>query len=221
MQRHLANSTGTPIMMIKKFLSLAALTVATTAAMVGSNAAWALQFEGAATFGDTVVTSYHDTSLISFDVDFANASPVILGFTVEASDLLQPISLNAIVRNLTGTGINAYTLAIDGATFGTIGSVTRQFSGNTLVTQPTSQMAQLYFDSPEFLDIEIGDALGSTAGALNWTLRDVQAGERLHVIVAVGAVPEPGSYALLLSGLAMASLALKRRSPQSQARRPR
>lgn len=198
-------------MMIKKFLSLAALTATTTAAMVGSGSAWALQFEGAATFGDTVVTSYHDTSLISFDVDFANASPVILGFTVEASDLLQPISLNAIVRNLTGTGINAYTLAIDGATFGTIGSVTRQFAGSTQVTQPTSQIAQLQFDSPEFLDIEIGDALGSTPGALNWTLSGVQAGDRLNVIVAVGAVPEPATYALLLSGLAVAGISLRRR----------
>jgi hypothetical protein len=159
-----------------------------------------------------VVTPYFDTSLVSFDVDFANASPVSFEFRVEESDLLQPIALNAILRNFTGQGIAAYTLVLDKGSFATVGTVTRQFGGQADVVQLGGQIAQLHFNSPEFLDVEVGNALGTTIGTVNWTLQGLQAGDRVNVTVAVGAVPEPETYAFLLAGLAVVGATLRRRA---------
>lgn len=193
---------------MKKYLALAALAATTLI----SSPAWALSFEGAISQGATVVTPYVDTGLISFDIDFANAASVSLDFRIDEDDLLQPISLNAVLRNFTGQGLSGYTLSLDKGSFGTIGSVTRQFSGSSLVTLSGNQVAQLNFDSPEFLDVELGNALGTTPGAVNWTLTGLQAGDRINLTISV--VPEPQTLGLMLAGLGVLGTGLARRRRQ-------
>lgn len=161
--------------------------------------AQAVTFEGAVTQGGTVVTPYSGTGLLSFDIDFANALPVAMEFRIEEGDLLQPLVLNAVLRNFTGSGIPGYALSLDRGAFGVIGTVTRQFGGGTAVGV-VGNTATFNFGSPEFLDVEVGNPLGTTAGAIDWTLTGLQAGDRINVSVSV--VPEPGSYALMLAGLA-------------------
>lgn len=192
---------------MKKYLSLAALVAAT----LSSAPAWAVSFEGAISQGATVVTPYVGTGLISFDVDFANISLVSLDFRIEEDDLLQPIELNAVLRNYTGLGLGSYTLTLDKGVFGTIGTVTRQFGGNTLVHLPGPQTAEINFNTAEFLDVELGNALGTTPGAFNWTLTGLQAGDRVNLTVSVAAVPEPETYALLLAGLGVVGASVARR----------
>lgn len=182
---------------MKQLLPLIALLGATLV----SSPASALSFEGAISQGATAVTPYVDTGLISFDIDFANTSSVSLDFRIDEEDLLQPLSLSAVLRNLTGLGLNSYTLSLDKGAFSTIGSVTRQFGGTTQVTLSGNQVAQLNFNVPEYLDIELGNALGTTSGAFNWTLTGLQAGDRVSLTVSVGAVPEPETIALMLAGL--------------------
>ena len=77
--------------------------------------------------------------------------------------------------------------------------VTHPFGGSTAIAVAGSTAA-LNFNTPEWLDVEIGNPLGTTLGAIDWTLVGLQAGDRIHV--SVGVVPEPGSDALMLVGLA-------------------
>ncbi len=177
------------------------LLLATTLAAAAALPAQALTFEGALTQGATIVTDYSSTGLLSFDIDFANQQPVQLEFRIDAEDLLQPLAFNAVLRNFSGSGIGGYQLTLDRGAFTSVGSVTRQFEGQTAVSTAGGS-ATLSFSSLEFLDVEIGNALGTTLNATNWTLGGLQAGDRISLSVSVSAVPEPGTWALLLGGLA-------------------
>lgn len=190
---------------MKKYLALAALA---SSALI-SSPVWALSFEGAISQGATVVTPYVDTGLISFDIDFANTSSVSIDFRIDEDDLLQPLSLNAILRNFTDLGFSGYTLSLDKGTFETIGSVSRQFAGSSLVKLQGSQFAQVNFDSLEYLDVELGNALGTTPGAVDWTLSGLQAGDRVNLTISV--VPEPQTLALMLAGFGALGASLARR----------
>ena len=190
--------------MIKKFLSLATLAVACC------SPALAVTFDGAVTQGGTVVTPFADTGLVSFDIEFANALPVTMAFIIVAQDLLPGITLNAILRNYSGTGFDGYTFTLDKGAFGTLGTVIRQFGGGTAISA-IGGSATFRFDTPEFLDVEVGTVLGTTVGAGDWALTGLHAGDRLELIVSV--VPEPGSVAMMLAGLlAVGSLVHRRKA---------
>jgi hypothetical protein len=160
--------------------------------------AQAVTFEGAVTQGTTTVVDYSGLRLVSFDVDFGNTAPAVLSFRIDADDVAGglPITLNAMLRNFTGLGVPAYAFTLSSGAFGTIGTVTRQFGGTTDIAV-NGNTATFTFNTPEFLDVEVGNALGTTAGTIDWTLTGFQAGDRLDLSVSV--VPEPGTLALLLA----------------------
>lgn len=171
----------------------------------------ALTLEGSQTQGATVFADYSSTGEISFDIDFANLAPAVVEYRLDADDVGMPITFSAIFRNVAGgVGFPGYSIQLGAGSFGTVGSVVRQFGGSTAVSS-AGGLATLSFNTPEFLDVEVGDALGNTPGALDWTLQGLQAGDRLSITVSV--VPEPGTWALCFAGLgAVATLVRRRRA---------
>jgi PEP-CTERM motif len=173
--------------------------------------AQAVTFEGAVTQGATRVEDYSALGLVSFDIDLKNGSPVVISWRIDDDDLLAPISFNAVIRNLTGQGLQGLTLTLDRSGFASVGSVTRQFGGATDVSG-SGATRTLMFTPEDYLDVELGNALGGT-GKQDWTLGQAgfQVGDRFSLTVS--AVPEPSQYALLLAGLAaVGALARRRRS---------
>lgn len=179
--------------MIQKFLASAALALACTQAP-------AAILLGTQTTGATTVADYSADGLISFDIDFADTQPVTLRYELTAGDLGGPLSLEAILRNITGTAFNQLFIALEGSSFDSVGSVTRLFAGGTSLSA-TDHSAVLRFDSPEYLDVELGDVYGS-AGHQDWRLSTagLRAGDTLSLRFDV---PEPQSLALLLAALGL------------------
>lgn len=183
--------------------------LALTTLLYAAAPAQALTFEGAATQGATTAADYSAIGLLSFDLDLANGSPAVLSWRVDDEDLLAPIAFNAVIRNYTGAGLPGLTLALDRGSFGSVGSITRQFGGAMLVGG-SGATRTLAFTPHDYLDIELGNALGG-AGKTDWTLAQAgfQVGDRFSLTVS--AVPEPSQYALLLAGLVAVGAVARRR----------
>lgn len=169
----------------------------------------AATFEGSTTQGATVVTDYAGVGLISFDIDFANFSAASVEYRIDAVDGGAPIDFNAVLRNYTGLGFAGYSITLSQGTFSFIGSVDRQFGGTSSVSLDGAT-ATVSFDTPEYLDVELGNALGTTPAAADWTIGGLAVGDRVTLTLQPLPVPEPGSYALLLAGLAGVLLKARR-----------
>ncbi len=179
--------------MIQKFLASAALALACTQAP-------AAILLGTQTTGATTVADYSADGLISFDIDFADTKPVTLRYEIGAGDLGAPLSLEAILRNFTGLGLERLFIALEGSSFDQVGSVTRLFGGPSSV-DAGERSALVRFGTPEYLDVELGDVYGST-GHQDWLLSTagLRAGDTLSIRFDV---PEPHSLALLLAALGL------------------
>ena len=187
--------------------TLVAVAAAAACALAAAPAA-AITYNGAVTQNGTTVTDYSSTGLISFDLDLKSFASATLSYTVSADDLSMPLDFSAILRNLSGAGVPGYAVSLNKGVFDVVGSVTRQFGGTTAVTA-AGGTATLAFSSLEFLDVEVGNALGTTPAALDWTIGGLQAGDTLSLTVSV--VPEPGGMSLLLSGVLAVAWVARRR----------
>ncbi len=156
-----------------------------------------------------IVTDYSAGTALSFDLDLANFTPVTLNFSVQATDLANPVlSFNALMRNLTGLGFAQLDVSLTNATFaqtgtiaptfGTLGSFSSSATGAFATFNP-AEPAELYFGNPLAL-----------AGQRDWTLSlaGLAVGDSFSIRTSV---PEPTSYALLLGGLAMLYMARRRK----------
>lgn len=162
--------------------------------------AFAATFIGS-TGGASIVTDYSDSGLISFDLDLKDTTPVTLSYQLTAADLLSGLDFNAVLRNLTGVGLNQFTFSLGSGSFQSLGTVTRSFDTSYTLSGNGGQKAVISFGSPEYLDVGIGNALGNP-GEQDWVINTsgLQAGD---VLTLTAAVPEPESYAMALLGLLM------------------
>ncbi|RJP71186.1 MAG: PEP-CTERM sorting domain-containing protein [Comamonadaceae bacterium] len=192
--------------MKKQLLSLAA-----ALALAGLAPAHAADFNGVVGSSPATVVDYSTDGLISFDIDFPSLTSATLGYTISAADVLGGLSFNAVLRNLTGEGLDQYTFSLSSGLFGELGTVTRQFGGSSGIAFNGAN-ATVSFSPLEFLDVEIGDPLAQGGGRVNWLLAGLNAGDTLNITVT--AVPEPETFALLLSGLGLVGWATRRRRHQ-------
>lgn len=193
--------------MKKHLLSLAA-----AAALLAAMPAHAISFNGM-TGGNAVVTDYSTDGLLSFDIDFSSFAPTTLSYTIDAADLLSgSLSFNAVLRNYVGTGFEGYSFSLSSGLFGNLGTVWPGFDTNSVIDFNGAN-ASVTFSSLAFLDTAIGNSLDN--GGTDWLIGGLNAGDSLSITVT--AVPEPETYALLLSGLGMVGWLTRRRRPQAQA----
>jgi hypothetical protein len=183
-------------------------TLIAAAALAALAPAGAATFNGASTQDGTVVVDYGSIGLLSFDIDFKSLAPATLNFSIGADDLTMPLEWNAILRNFAGTGLDGYVVTLDRGTFLQQGTVTRQFGGSTSITVIGGQ-ATFAFSSQEFLDVEVGNALGTTPATANWALGGLVAGDSLALTVTP--VPEPGTWGLMAAGLGVVGWLSRRR----------
>ena len=178
---------------MKKLLATAAL------AMAAHLPASAALLVGQATAGASVATDFSSDGLIAFDLDLADAQPVRLDFLLGAADVGGVLDLNAVLRNLTGAGLDRLYLSLSIGSFDAAGSVTRPFGGGATTVNIDGRLASLLFDGPEFLDVFVGNPFAEP-GFADWRIdtRGLNAGDVLAITIAV---PEPGAVALVLSAL--------------------
>ncbi|MFY7864300.1 PEP-CTERM sorting domain-containing protein [Roseateles sp.] len=159
-----------------------------------------------------VNASFATASQLFFDLDFAKIGSTTLNFSVEADDLSQPLlSFNALVRNLSGQGFEAVSVQLKGASFAApVGSISTDGFQPVLARGSNSQSLWAQFAKPGVTtEFYLGNPLLQN-GASDWTLdlTGAQVGDTFSISVAV---PEPESYALMLSGLALVGWLARRR----------
>ena len=192
-------------MHIKHFAAALAL-----AALAGSgNAAVLLTTTGSPA---NVVTDFSVPGAVSFDLDLKNFETTTLRFALEAGDLTGPLSMNAIVRNLSGTALNQFHFRLNGISFAAPGSVTPTF-GTLGEVKHGPGYASIAFATPEWAEFHFGNPL-DMQGASNWLLdtRGLNVGD---TFVISAEVPEPSTLALMLPTLCMAGLMAARRRRKS------
>lgn len=187
---------------------LAATLFASLALAGSANAAVLLTTGGSSA---NTITDFSGQGAVSFDLDLENFNAATLRFSLEEEDLLGPLSLNAIVRNLSGTALNQFQFRLQGISFAAPGSVTPTF-GTLGKLEQGEHLAGIAFASPEWAEFHFGNPLG-VQGASDWLLdtRGLHAGD---TFVITANVPEPSSLALLLPTLCMAGLIAARRRRQ-------
>lgn len=151
------------------------------------------------------VTNYSAPALLSFDLDLADFSTTKLDFVIEEADLLAPsLTFNAIVRNLSGSGLSRFTFSLQGITFANAGSVTPTF-GTLGATNSSGTAAAVTFSVPEYAEFHFGNPFAS-GGFSDWLLdvSSLRAGDTFSITATI---PEPSTLALMLASLAMFSFA--------------
>lgn len=158
------------------------------------------------------VTDYSAPGAVSFDLDLENFSATTLRFALEEDDLLGPLSLNALVRNLSGTALTNFHFRLSGISFAAPGSVTPTF-GTLGGVDHGPNYASIAFATPEWAEFHFGNPL-AMQGASDWLLdtRGLVAGDTFAISAEV---PEPSTLALMLPTLCMAGLMAARRRRKS------
>jgi MYXO-CTERM domain-containing protein len=170
------------------------------AALCFSCAANATVLTGSTGSPANTVTDYSAPGLVAFDLDLDNFSSTRLNFMVEEADLIGPLSMNAIVRNLAGAGITRFNFSLEGISFAMAGSVTPAF-GVLGSVNSNATLANINFSAPEFAEFHIGNPIG-VPGKMDWQLSTagLRAGDMFSITASV---PEPATTAMMLPALLM------------------
>lgn len=191
-------------MNILKFIATALVAFTLSAA---SHAALLVGTQGSSA---NVATDYSAPGLVSFNLDVAQKSGLRLRYEIEEADLAGPLSLSAMILNMSGMPFSQFMFAVDGITFmDAVGSISPAFGrvGSTSVTERHVGISFADFEPAEF---NFGNPLGEP-GLNDWLLdtSGLRAGD---IFTVTAFVPEPSSVALMLPLLAGLVAARRRRT---------
>ena len=159
------------------------------------------------------VVSFGSGAAQSFDIDFGSITRVTLAFVTFRDEAAPTMSFSALINNQSGYNFDGLNMRLTGgAVFQSpSGSVTPTFGtlAGTVVT-PTQVVMSLSVGEPYALSF--GNPLGEV-GASDWMIdfSAVESGATFGL--SVTAVPEPGTYAMLLAGLGLIGTMVRRRRP--------
>lgn len=171
----------------------------------GANAAILLSTNGSPA---NLTTDYSAPGVVSFNLELNDFSATKLNFALEEADLSGPLSLSAMILNLTGTPISQFGFVLQGISFAGAGSVAPTF-GTLGKVRHDSGSVGIGFAHAEPAEFHFGNPLG-LQGQSDWLLHTagLRAGDRFSIVAQV---PEPPTGALVLPMLCMAALMAARR----------
>lgn len=199
---------------LASLLSTAALGMA---AVLAAPSVHAVEYVGASfatsATGNAVV-SYGSGDAQSFDIDFGAITRVTLAFVTFRDEELPSMSFSALINNFSGYNFDGLTVRLTGGAVFQLpqGSVTPTF-GTLAGTVVTPTQVAMSFSSGEPYALSFGNPLAEV-GASDWMIdfSAVESGATFGL--SVTAVPEPGTYAMLLAGLGLIGTMVRRRQPR-------
>jgi hypothetical protein len=191
--------------------STAALALASVLAAPSAHAVEYVGARFAAPATGNAVVSYGSGDAQSFDIDFGTMTRVTLAFVTFRDEAAPSMSFSALINNFTGYNFEGLTVRLTGgAVFQSpSGSVIPTF-GTLAGTVVTPTQVAMSFSSGEPYALSFGNPLGEV-GASDWMIdfSAVESGATFGL--SVTAVPEPGTYAMLLAGLGLIGTMVRRR----------
>jgi hypothetical protein len=191
--------------------STAALALASVLAAPSAHAVEYVGARFAAPATGNAVVSYGSGDAQSFDIDFGTMTRVTLAFVTFRDEAAPSMSFSALINNFTGYNFEGLTVRLTGgAVFQSpSGSVIPTF-GTLAGTVVTPTQVAMSFSPGEPYALSFGNPLGEV-GASNWMIdfSAVESGATFGL--SVTAVPEPGTYAMLLAGLGLIGTMVRRR----------
>jgi len=188
-------------MTINKFITagLVALAFSTS-----SHAALLVSSDSAA---GNAVTDYSAAGAVSFDLELGNFAGTTLNFVLQEADIGGPLSLSAMVFNLSGMSFAQFNFGLQGIRFaapGTVSAFSQDLSVNSsfynaAITFANGEPAEFQFGNPTLVD-----------GRSDWLLdtSGMRAGDTFSIVAEV---PEPSTIALMLPLLLGGLMVARRR----------
>jgi hypothetical protein len=157
--------------------------------------------------GGSVVETDLGPGALAFDPAFPGFAPMRLVIELEDGDFGAPIAWNALVDNLSGELWAAFSIRLEGAQWGVVGSALAN-AGAVSGVDAGVQVATVRFAAPgEPAGLDLGAPFGV---GTDWRIDVGALGVTSFVMVLTPvAVPEPGTA--LLVGLGLAGLVSRRR----------